>query len=53
MEYEDDYAEPGPRDPHPGSTLLAFAVVGLLLLIGLLPVWVLVVASMLGLGPID
>ena len=49
----DDYAEPGLHDPLPGSPMLAFAIVGLLLLIGLLPVWWLVVAELLGLGPID
>jgi len=28
MDERDDYAEPGPRDPHPGSPMLAVAIVG-------------------------
>ena len=51
MDQDDDYAEAGPRDPHPGSALLAFAIVGLLLLIGLLPLWGFIAVALT--GPID
>jgi hypothetical protein len=46
-----DFAEPGPRDPHPGSPLFAFAIVGVLLLIALLPLWGFIVVALT--GPID
>lgn len=41
MPEADDYAEPGQRDPYPGSPLFSLIVIAIVLLLGFLPCWIL------------
>ena len=45
----DDYTEPGQRNSDPGSPLIRFVAIALGVIVGLLPLWGLLIASLLGL----